>query len=161
MGTKTLKVIPVRKANKPIVWRLSHGSASGGPGNYPKVSVAPKTNSKIIFEIVNPQDITFSQDPIWIAEGSAKPTGGVVAPFCVVSGANTPLLTVQDDNTDLADYTYVLNFNNAPSLDPIIKNGGGGPGSKRFVWYAIGALAVAALLFVLFGSNLSAERPVR
>jgi hypothetical protein len=126
--TEKLQIIPVKKGSEPIVWHMSHGSVSGGPGNYPRVRVAHQTVADFEISIVNPGSIRFSSDPIWIHEGTEKPTEHVIEGISEISGQNATTLKFHDGNKDAGTLTYVLNFVDAPQLDPIIDNQGGGPG---------------------------------
>jgi hypothetical protein len=65
-----------------------------------------------------------------------------------ISGQNSTVLKFHDTNQTKGTLTYVLNFNNAPQLDPIIENGGGGIGGGGIdsaVYYIIGAAVLAVL----------------
>ena len=126
--TEKLQIIPVRQGQGPIVWHMSHGGASGGPGSYPTVHVAPQTAADFEISIANPGSITFSSDPIWIQGGTEKPTEHVIDGISDISGQSTTTLRFHDGNKDAGSLTYVLNFVDAPQLDPIIENQGGGPG---------------------------------
>ena len=163
--SETLQVIPVKQGNGPIVWHMSHGSKGGGPGNYPKVDVPSKASADFTITIQNPGNITFSNDPIWIQKGTAKPTGGVDAQITGVTGHGTTVLKFNDSNADTGALTYVLNFANVPAgsptqLDPIINNQGGGPGVREtgFTNYAIigGVVLLAAVLLVMMFRRRSA-----
>lgn len=163
MKLEKLKVNLVKQGNGPGVWHMSHGAGSGGPGNYPKVTVPAKATADFEFTIVNPGSVTFSNDPIWIQKGTTKPTGGVDSQITNVTGANTTVLKFHDTNKDAGTMTYVLNFNNAPQLDPIIENQGGGPGVIDYsIYYLVGAAVLAVLALFLVRRMMTkrqAERP--
>ena len=150
MKAYNVTVIPVRGANGEFSqWRMSaNGQPPTGPGGYASLHVPYKDTGDFTYTIVNPGDITFSGDPIWIQKGTAKPTGGVDPQITNISGKNTTVLKFHDTNKDAGTLTYVLNFNNAPKLDPIIENGGGGIGGGFFEEYAV-VLLGAAILAVL------------
>jgi hypothetical protein len=158
MKTEKLQINLVKQGSGPGEWHMSQGAAStapgsvaaasGGPGNYPKVHVPAKATADFEITIVNPGNITFSGDPIWIQKGTAKPTGGVDPQITNISGQNSTVLKFHDTNQTKGTLTYVLNFNNAPQLDPIIENGGGGIGGGGIdsaVYYIIGAAVLAVL----------------
>jgi len=111
-------------------WQLEvvNSGKKGGPGNYPSVDVPAKFGGNFKITIVDGDGITFSNDPIWVQAGTAKPTEPVIDPqITKIKGKNTPVLTFHDANSGPAmTLTYQLNFNNADPLDPIILNGGGG-----------------------------------
>ena len=67
-----------------------------------------------------PQQVTFSSTPV-----SLPPMPK--AEIHDISGGGTPNLSLKDHNWDAGTIKYTLNFNNAPSIDPIIQNDGGGP----------------------------------
>jgi|SwirhisoilCB1_FD_contig_31_4427042_length_671_multi_2_in_0_out_0_1 hypothetical protein len=67
-----------------------------------------------------PQQIVFASNSL-----SVPPTPKVE--ITNISGQGTTSLSFKDHNLDQGTLKYTLNFNNAPSIDPIIQNGGGGP----------------------------------
>lgn len=151
MVTKKIQVIPVQQG-KEFIWRMSHGGQTGGPGNYPTVTVAPKAAADFEITIVNPQGITFSGDPIWIKAGETKPQSSFVDPQITnISGKNSTVLKFRDENTGPpTKLTYQLNFTNAPPLDPIIQNGGGtGPGEPVLAYAAIALLVLVGVWLVV------------
>lgn len=150
--TPTIQLIPVRKAGGAFDhWQMSlNNGPPKDPGAYPPVAVGAQNSADFSYTIVNANGITFSADPIWIQKGTAKPTKSGVDVIKNISGQNTTTLKFHDGNKDAGTLTYVLNFNGAPQLDPIITNGGGGPGVVRdLAWPVIGGVAVALLLFLL------------
>lgn len=166
MKTEKLQINLVKEGSGPGVWHMSQGSAStapgslsatgGGPGNYPKVHVPAKATADFEITIVSPGNITFSNDPIWIQKGTAKPTGGVDSQITGISGQGTAVLKFHDTNQTKGTLTYVLNFNNAPQLDPIIENGGGGIGgggiydnfADNLLWVGLGLIAIGAIAWL-------------
>ena len=114
-------------------WRLKvlHNGKQGGPGHYPPVVVPPGFGGNFEITIVDGEGITFSDDPIWIREGTRKPDEHVIDPQITnIRGANTTVLTFHDANKGRPrTLTYVLNFNNAKPLDPEIQNGAAPSGS--------------------------------
>jgi hypothetical protein len=154
--TPSIKVIPVGQPVGPLHWNMSlDGGQPGGPNHYPKVAVGYGNNADLTFEIVHPGSITFAKDkPILIGPGTAKPTG-VDAQF-TFSGQGTTKLTVHDSNANAGTYTYVLNFENAPPLDPIIQNDGGG---GRAGWFRDNSAAqIIGVLLVLVVAALFVRR---
>jgi hypothetical protein len=152
--SETLQVIPVQQGNGPFVWHMSHGVKGGGPGSYPSVDVPAKVSADFTITIQNPGNITFSNDPIWIQKGTAKPTGGVDGQITGLSGQGTTVLKFHDSNADTGALSYVLNFANVPAgsptqLDPIINNQGGGPGFVEPGYENIAIIGAVALLAVL------------
>lgn len=151
MKAENITVIPVKTAGGQFSqWRMSaNNGPSKGPGDYPAVKVAYNDTADFTFTIVNPGNITFSNDPIWIQKGTGKPTGGVDSQITGISGQGTTVLKFHDTNQTKGTLTYVLNFNNAPQLDPIIENGGGGIGGGGFFEEYAAVLLGAAVLAVL------------
>ncbi|HZU52015.1 MAG TPA: hypothetical protein VE968_09100, partial [Sphingomicrobium sp.] len=70
-----------------------------------------------------------------------------------VAGQNLTTLTFTDHNWDKDTLSVVLKFNNAPPMDPIIQNGGGGPprGSNNFLPTSAGAFAVDLAIALAIG----------
>lgn len=136
------------------VWQLSHNGNAGGPGHYPPASAPEKAGADFTITIVNPGNITFSADPIWVQAGNVKPTkSGTTDQIDQVQGQNTTTLKFHDYNYGSAmTLSYQLNFNNAKPLDPIIENQGGGPPPKFVHYeylYAAGAVLIALLAIIL------------
>lgn len=67
-----------------------------------------------------PQQVTFSSNPISVPSSAQ-------AEIHDITGAGTANLSFKDHNWKAATIKYTLNFKNAPSVDPIIQNDGGGP----------------------------------
>lgn len=160
-----MEVTPIVHNGEPN-WELTivGSGKKGGPGSYPEVAVSAKKAGDFEITIVNGNGITFSTDPIWIQAGKAKPTAPVIDPQITdISGQNSTKLKFKDANSGLPmDLTYQLNFNNdAPPLDPVILNGGGGGQSFDTFLYAGAVLLLGALLFVLFRNNQLKKRASR
>jgi hypothetical protein len=168
MMNPEIRVIPIRKAGAFDHWEMSLDNGTPqGPGHYPTAHVTKGDQAHFTVTIVNPQGIGFTpvgstSGPIFIQPGSAKPTGGIDAQITDVTVKDNgsdkgAMLTFTDTNKKKGDLTYVLNFQGAPQLDPIVDNGG--PGLKsQLVWYAVGAIAVAALLYLLLKPMLVRRR---
>ena len=156
-----LNVIQLGSGSKKY-WQLSHNGEFGGPNHYPKVDVIAGAGADFEIDIVNPHGVTFSNDPIWIQAGTAKPTGKVIDPQITnIQGGGTTKLTFHDYNSGTATpLTYVLNFTGAPSLDPIIQNGGGGPpGFQNQILYGVAALLLLVVAFLVL-RNRKAKPPI-
>jgi len=161
-----VQLIPVIKGGSFDSWQMSmNGGPAQGPP-YPDIPVAAGSSGVVVFTIrSNPgSNITFGTAPISIQAGSGKPNSGVDAQFVPTVNPST-VLTLTDTNQTKGPYGYVLNFNNAKQLDPIIDNGGGGPGKMNYdaIWYAVGALAllivIALVLRPMFRKPGPVERP--
>jgi hypothetical protein len=107
-------------------WQMSHNGQTNPPGHFPPINVPAGDDANFQFTITNPQGVTFANNPIWIQKGTVKPTGGVDTQITGIAGQGTKILTFNDSNADAGPLSYVLHFNGAPQLDPIIQNGGGG-----------------------------------
>lgn len=70
-----------------------------------------------------PQQVTFAASPIF-----ATPSQKAEINSNSVAGSGTTTLSFKDHNWDAGNVGFVMKFNNAPPIDPIIQNGGGGPG---------------------------------
>ena len=152
MASETIQLIPVGKPIGPLKWNMSmNGNAPQGPANYPEVVVAPGDTADLTFSIRNPGAIKFADKDAFCAQaGTAKPTTCDTNQFSYTINANGDLV-VHDKNTVAGTFTYVLNFKYAPQLDPIIKNGGGGGRTLGAeAWYAIGAVAIIALVVIFW-----------
>jgi hypothetical protein len=156
-----IKVIPVGQPVGPFHWDISvNGGPPQGPGKYPVVAVGKGNDANLTFTIDHPGNITFAKiDPIYVLPGATKPTSGVDSNFKVVSGAGTKELVVHDSNGPAGTYTYVLNFEHGPRLDPIIQNDGGGGRAMNF-WGA-SATQVVGVLLVLVVAALLVRRAFR
>jgi hypothetical protein len=158
----SIELTPV--GNPVTKWEMSmNGGSKKGPGDYPPVNVGHKDSGVITFNIQGDpnSNITFAtkqtdptnvHNPFCAQAGSTKPAacGG---PFSYPTGGGTQLVVTDDNNENSAmSYLYVLNFNGAPQLDPIINNGGNGvyhPGPQFSATYVIEAVVVILVLIVI------------
>jgi hypothetical protein len=162
MKAESISLIPVMKNNGQFdEWQMSvNGGGKKGAGQYPIIKVAHNDASNFTLTITDPGSITFSANPIYIQKGTAKPTGGVDSQIKDIQGQGTTVLTFHDSNKDAGKLTYVLNFNNAPQLDPIIENGGGGIGGggiSDYSIYLLGAAVLAVLAVALIRRVMRAK----
>jgi hypothetical protein len=160
-----MEVTPIVHDGQPN-WELTivDTGKKGGPGSYPEVAVSQKKTGDFEITIINGNGITFSGDPIWIQAGKAKPTAHVIDPQITdISGQNSTKLKFKDANSGLPmDLTYRLNFSNdAPPLDPIILNGGGGGQSYDYLLYGAAVFLLGALLLALFSRKRLTREPVQ
>ena len=99
-------------------WQMSlDGGNKQGPGSYPTISVAKGDKADIVYTIDNSQgtNVTFATQPILVppkVNDLGNPTGGGTS------------ITLNDSNQNKGPIPYTLVFNGAPTLDPIIDNGG-------------------------------------
>lgn len=145
------------------VWWMSYGTQSGGPGSYPQVTVPNGTNANFKYTIINTPGVTFGSDPIWIQAGTTKPTQpGVDGHFNVPPGQNGTTLNFHDNNKGNGEtLSYVLRFSDGTTLDPIINNGGGGPGYNwNMAYYALGAVALIVLAILVLKPVFRKPGPV-
>ena len=109
--------------NGQLSWNMTIGNNTAGPPNYLPIVVDPSNDAEITFNIqANGWGITFASSPILVPPG--------VSDIHKPSVQTASQLTFKDGNKKQADIPYVLMFDNAPVLDPIINNGGGGPGKS-------------------------------
>lgn len=157
--------IELNPVGNPVTkWEMSmNKGAWKGPGDYPKVNVDHGDTGVITFNIKGgpSSNITFAakqtdptsiNNPFCAQVGSTKPTA-CAGPFSYPNGGGTQLVVTDANNeTSAASYMYVLNFNGAPQLDPIINNGGNGvynPGPRFSSTYVIEAVLVILVLIVI------------
>lgn len=134
-------------------WELEVvGTGKGGPGHYPEAKVKEKYGGNFQITIADADNVTFSNDPIWIQTGTAKPNHRVVDSQIdpsSIKGQNGKVLTFHDFNSGpKLTLTYQLNFSDGTTLDPIIQNGGGTIPKSIFGDYAVllGAVLMGALV---------------
>jgi len=149
-----------------ISWRLCHTDPNpdncGNTKNpFPDVTLkANQGNYTFKFTINDPAKlgIKFSNDPIWVQQGS-QPTGpGVDAQITQLTGQGTTELKFKDlndkpnnGNPDPVILKYQLNFvdgNNQPvtSLDPDITNGGTNTKYYSDIWLPLGAAFLVGIM---------------
>lgn len=121
-----VKLKPVRENGTFKSWQMSENGGPYEDAPYPTLTVPKRHAGEFEFKIVDAGNITFSANPIYVQKGAAKPSAGVDNQIIDINGQNTKVLTFDDTNKDAGPLHYVLNFNNAKQLDPIIENGGGG-----------------------------------
>lgn len=149
--------IIVTKTGNPPAWLMSHHGGSASP-----ITVPAKVSGDFTYNIVNGGGVTFAaQNPIWIKQGTAKPTAPVVdGQITNVAGGGTTTLKFTDLNSgNPVTLTYSLHFSDGTQIDPIIENQGGGPGligPDYSVYYIAGAVLLAAVLLVLLFRRRSA-----
>src|SRR5206468_7258182 len=127
-----------------------NGGEPKGQGQYPEIHVKATDTGDITFNIDHPGSITFANTDAFCAQaGTVKPTkasecGG---PFTFTGGGTTQLV-VHDANNDktATTYSYVMNFNYAKPLDPIIKNGGCCTGANNTAYSLTTIVEYGALL---------------
>lgn len=131
MSDKVKDVELIPDPSSPKKWKLKHDGKSGTkPSDYPVIDLKKDDGPHlIVFTIKNGEGITFSDDPIWVQEGTTPPSQKAESPQIPVWRIkdNGKKLVAFDwnDNPEPIDLAYRLNFNGADPLDPIIKNGGG------------------------------------
>jgi hypothetical protein len=155
MPSNNVNLTPVVTGNTFKKWEMSLNNGSKqGPGHYPNIDVNSTTGNTITFTIVNPNGIEFATPyPIYVRAGTAKPGTTVDPQFTYSVGPDThnnpnAVLTLTDSNQTAGPYNYVLNFQDAGQLDPIINNGGPGRVESTYstVWYAVGIVAIIAVV---------------
>jgi hypothetical protein len=143
------------KPNEPDgPWHMSTSPTKTpkGKDKYDKIKVDPGDTAVLKFTIKT-KDIHFNPaNPIDIRPADPQKPGDP-AQFTKTIDKDG-VLNVNDPNSDAAptDYYYQLNFVDKPSLDPIIQNGccGGGGGLQyNATYYALGAVALLALIYLV------------
>lgn len=126
MKTDNMQLIPVGQPVGPLKWEMSLNGGKDQPQNsYPVLNVNHETDHDFSFTIRHPGAIKFAKADAFCAQaGSAKPTACDNTAFTSTVDTKSGALVVQDHNPIAASYTYVINFDGAPQLDPIIRNGG-------------------------------------
>ena len=136
----TVALTPVMNGNGAFDhWNMSlNKGAPLGPGSYPPVHVDHGHNAVVTFTIENGPNITFAN--ILVPAESKE--------IHSVNGLGTATLKVSDHNWQHGDIPYVILFNGAPKLDPIMQNDGGGPAIfSNILLDAVGLGLAAALIF--------------
>jgi hypothetical protein len=126
-----------------LVWQMGiNGAAPQGPP-YPPITVAHGNTAVITFSIQNGpgQTIAFASNPMLVP----PKTKGLDAP--TVNGTS---MSVTDHNLSKGEIPYVLVFNGAPKLDPIINNDGGGTLQYYFSNPLIDFLGLAIVAAFIF-----------
>jgi hypothetical protein len=168
-ASNTVNLTPVMNGTQFQKWEMSlNNGQPQAPKDFPKIDIphnAPSgtvifniggnPNSNIQFASTVPPPPPPVTGPIYIQAGTTKPTIGVYGDFSYTVTGGGKTLTLSDTNQHAGDYTYVLNFANATSIDPIINNGGcctvtsgsgGGGVTSSYVWYGIGAVALIVII---------------
>ena len=121
--------------------KVENGNWTAGP-NFPGIPVPNKHQADITFTIYNDpgQNAIFAPTPILVAVKDKvfdNPTPNSPTSF-----------TITDKNPDPGgQFPYALMFKNAPKIDPIIDNGGGGITRWPTAYYAeIGGLMLLSLV---------------
>ena len=167
MSMHSITVSPNKDANGIIEWTLSYGSNSGTNGKYPEVFLKHGgTNERFRITLVDSTlGITFSDDPLWVQEGSCPAEPGINTPQIDKFEPGQTVIRFRDRNEGSAvSLWYRLNFN-VPGLspgdpgtflDPEIRNGGGGgTGGYSAAAVLVIAIGVAALGYVAYEAFLS------
>lgn len=177
-----ITAIPHQAADGTVAWELCVNGICGGPGHapanaYPLITVPAKTHNPLF--VVNIDDpthsITFASDAsnpysganaVGFAVGqghhhaSGNNSGGEISNITLASGTT---LVFNNANAGHGWLSYVLNFqrNGQPvtSIDPDIKNGGGGNSfsflsvfsTPQSAAIAIAAAVILVILGVLIG----------
>jgi hypothetical protein len=138
--------------NGQFAWNMSVDGKAQAPGTAPPIKADHGTSPDFSFTLQNAPNITFSS--FLVPAGTTE-----IHNVSQVSGATT--FTFKDHNKDAGDVPYVILFNGAPKLDPIISNGGGGNGfyeSDTIVEYAGYAIAAAVILFFVVRRMMRKEK---
>lgn len=170
-------VTPYRNDKGQVKWELEIvGKGKGGPGNYPELVIPQKQSAtKIEVEIKNTSGFAYKfvkdSGALWVSAGSQDPSGPSTYPDQIppdkikTKSQDSKLEFVDLNQGAKIDLHYTLVFvdqNNQQSttLDPIIRNGGGGgPGIEMTQWaIAGGAILGAVLLVVLLRRTLAKRR---
>lgn len=135
--------------------KVGNGAWTAGP-QYAPITVGYNHKADITFTIQNGagQTATFAANPILV------PPKDKVFDNPVINSATS--FTITDKNPDV-DHSipYVLLFNNAQKLDPIIDNDGGGHiFLTAEVMFAIGGALVGALLVLILRPLFRRQGPV-
>jgi hypothetical protein len=117
MADQTVVLTPGTNPTGGFEWQMSlnGGNAQGAP--YPSIKVAHGDSPTITFSIQNAPGVAFTDAPFLIPADA----NGIH-----IKSVQPTVLQVHDKNLAKGDVPYVLMFNNATKLDPIIDNDGGG-----------------------------------
>lgn len=146
--TIDVQLYPVTVGNS-FQWEMTVAYGGGNPSprstQYPPLDVTAKGSATITFTINNKpgQQIVFDPDhPFFVSPFLGK---GAKNPGIKSVTLNDPKqLVVEDGNGDKVSFPYMLKFVGAPPLDPIVNNGGGGPGNMSQLYMLVGSLVSLA-----------------
>jgi hypothetical protein len=144
-------------ANAPGQWDMCNPQCVGS-GSFPEILLPVGTGGGTVVFNIDPAktDVTFASkvaDAIWIKPGS-KPKSAGIAPAgqvgtpILINGNHTLIVNDQNSGQGL-NLHYRLAFSDGTSIDPVIRNGGGGGRMDLAAYALIGAVA-GAILSVLF-----------
>ena len=131
-------------SNGQFAWIMSIDGKAQAPGATPTIHAAKNTSPDFSFTIQSPDpNITFK---------SFLVPAGTTEIHHVSAVAGTTNFTFKDHNKNSGDIPYEILFNNAPKLDPIIDNSGGGTGfyltgpMVEYLGYAIAAVVIVLVV---------------
>lgn len=130
--TKDKDTADVKLTYKDGNWRMAKDmEIAKGKGDYPVLTVKESKEGQFTFKIAHGDGVSFADQPFGPMAGADNPpdfaeqfsVSKVDAKKIVVDVRNA---NPKDPGADYAGgvYTYELRFNGAPTLDPIITNGG-------------------------------------
>lgn len=165
--SEVMKLNAKLRGDKQEWWMAKGMGTAHGPGDYPKLSVNFDNSGEFTFQIHNPSAVTFAATDAFGPKAQKANPNDFGDQF-TVSGEGTKTLVVKDANSNKGgghykggDYNYQLRFSDGSTLDPIISNGGCCVNKSSYVWYAIGAVAIVALLVLLLKPMLVKSRPAQ
>jgi hypothetical protein len=138
---------PVMNGTSVSTWQMNIQGAptQPPPGTYPPLVVNEGNSADFKFTIQNaPQNVTFAA---FLVPAKNSDIHHVSKP---VNGST--VVTFEDHNLDKGPIPYEILFNEAPKIDPIIDNNGGGNFLSYFLveYGAAGLALVVALIIGLF-----------
>lgn len=134
-------------------WQLGGDVSGNGPAKDKRTDIGKDSGPHYLtYKITGApaQNVIFAQDAISVATTSAatktKSSHSQIAWKVKSDGKE---LMVFDWNSETVDLYYQLNFVGAPSIDPIIQNGGGGGGQPNPKSISAAILVASAAAFFL------------
>jgi hypothetical protein len=174
MADEFVQLIPARdQTTGTIQWTMVYDDHVGGKGSYPDIDLSNNGQTKFIYTIVDVNNLGITFDPrpvpnsqpqvanaLWVSAGSGtQKTAGInstqIAGTPVLQNGNKQLKFF-DKNSNYDVLTYQLNFinsnnlsENVTSIDPEIRNNGGGGITQKLIQNFEFVIAAAVLLAIV------------
>lgn len=145
MADQTVVLTPGTNPKGEFEWQMNLNGTGAKGAPYPEIKVAHGNTATISFSIQNAPGVTFTDKPFLVP----AETKGIH-----IDSAQPTELVIKDHNLGKEKIPYVLTFNGAAKLDPIVDNDGGGHfvpdlASPDIAFPALGGFAVGVILMLV------------